>query len=74
MESRMPSSEMTAPDTTDANPKPRSKLSRQTLIVLGVTAFLSSMGLTIVFPVLPFIVEKYNNNPNELASIVAWLS
>src|SRR4051812_42207233 len=77
MESNKPSvevTEFTAAETTAANRKPGSKLSRQTLIVLVMTAFLSSMGMTIVFPVLPFIVEKYISNPDDLASTVGWLS
>lgn len=63
-----------AVDTTVENPKPAPKLSRKTLFVLIMIAFLSSMGLTILFPVLPFIVEKYIGNPDDLASTVGWLS
>lgn len=51
-----------------------SKISIQTTIVLILIAFLSSTGITIVFPVLPFMVSKYTGNPDELASIVGWLT
>ena len=46
----------------------------QTMSVLILMAFLSSTGLTIVFPVLPFIVAKYTSNPDDVASVVGWLS
>ena len=77
MESKISSSEMTeaaAADATEASPKTGQKISSQTLIVVLATAFLSSIGITIVYPVLPFIVGKYITNPDDLASIVGWLS
>ncbi len=61
-------------DTTVENPKPAPKMSRKTLFVLLMIAFLASMGFTIVIPVLPFIVERYVSNPDDLASTVGWLS
>jgi MFS transporter, DHA1 family, tetracycline resistance protein len=67
------SDEMTEMNMAGAAVKPK-RMSRQTLLVLVMTAFLSSMGMTIVFPVLPFIVGKYDNNPDNLASVVGWLS
>ncbi|OJV99270.1 MAG: hypothetical protein BGO39_17280 [Chloroflexi bacterium 54-19] len=49
-------------------------MSRKTLLVLVMIAFLASMGMTILYPVLPFIVDKYIGNPDDLASMVGWLS
>lgn len=66
--------EIKAVDTTVENPKPKSKMSRKTRFILVTIAFLAATGLTVIIPVLPFIVEKYIGNPDDLASTVGWLS
>jgi len=66
--------EKKVPDVTAENPEPEPKMSRGTMAVLIMLPFLASMGLTIVWPILPFIVEKYVSNPDDLASMVGWLS
>src|SRR5690242_7831680 len=45
----------------------------QTTAFLVGTLFMSALGLTIVGPVLPFIVKPYLGNPDDLASVVGWL-
>jgi DHA1 family tetracycline resistance protein-like MFS transporter len=77
MESKLTTGELAEQnpaDLTAENPKSESKMSRKTLLVLVMIAFLASMGMTILYPVLPFIVEKYIGNPEDLASMVGWLS
>lgn len=77
MESNITSGELAeikARDSTVENPKPAPKMSRKTLFILVMIAFLAAMGLTVIVPVLPFIVEKYIGNPDDLASTVGWLS
>jgi DHA1 family tetracycline resistance protein-like MFS transporter len=60
---------------TPANEQAQSKTgpSRYTLLFLLATAFLNVIGATIVFPVLPFIVQQYIHDPSTLAPIVGWL-
>ena len=48
--------------------------SRQAIIFLMVTAFLSTMGFGIFSPVLPFIVQRYVSDQNNLATAVGWLA
>jgi DHA1 family tetracycline resistance protein-like MFS transporter len=77
MESKITSGELAeikALDSSVEEPKPTPKMARKTLFILVMIAFLAATGLTIIIPVLPFIVEKYIGNPNELASTVGWLS
>jgi DHA1 family tetracycline resistance protein-like MFS transporter len=66
--------ELKATDSTLENPEPKTKMSRTTLFVLIMIPFLAAMGLTIVWPILPFIVGKYVSNPDDLASTVGWLA
>lgn len=44
------------------------------LTFLIVTAFLNSLGMMIINPVLPFIARQYAHDANSLATIVAWLA
>jgi len=77
MDNQMLSNEIPEPKVANgpvANASPGPKISVQTTIVLILIAFLSSTGITIVFPVLPFLVAKYVSNPDDLASVVGWLS
>jgi MFS transporter, DHA1 family, tetracycline resistance protein len=66
--------EIKAMASTVENLKPALKMSRKTLFILVMIAFLAATGLTVIIPVLPFIVEKYIGNPDDLASTVGWLS
>ncbi|HLI07400.1 MAG TPA: MFS transporter [Ktedonobacteraceae bacterium] len=52
----------------------RKGLNRRTLVFLLGTAFLNMMGMSIIGPVLPFIVQHYLSNQNNLAAVVGWLS
>lgn len=47
--------------------------SRNALLFLMTTIFLNVIGMMIVFPVLPFIVQPYLKAPNQLAWVVGWL-
>lgn len=46
---------------------------RLALIFLTLTAFLSTMGIGIIGPVLPFIVEEYLPNAANVATVMGWL-
>ncbi len=46
---------------------------RKALLFLMVMAFLNTMGMTIVGPVVPFITLQHLSNPNNLALVVSWL-
>jgi len=46
---------------------------RFTILFLIFTAFLNVVGFTILTPVLPFIVQRYVSNPDNLATVVGWL-
>ncbi|MBA3943527.1 MAG: MFS transporter [Herpetosiphonaceae bacterium] len=48
--------------------------SRFTILFLISTAFLNSLGFTIISPVLPFIVRQYVGDPHNLATVVGWLT
>lgn len=50
------------------------KPARAAIIFLVVTAFLSTMGIGIFGPVMPFITQRYLSNPNDLAVTVGWLT
>ncbi len=47
---------------------------RKTILFLLVTAFLNTMGIGIINPVLPFIAQQYVGNPQNLATVVGWLA
>jgi DHA1 family tetracycline resistance protein-like MFS transporter len=49
-------------------------LSRGTILFLMFTVLLSSMGMMVILPVLPFLVQQYVSNPNDLAVAVGWLT
>lgn len=46
---------------------------RLAVIFLMVTAFLSTMGIGIIGPVLPFIVEQYLPDATNVATMMGWL-
>lgn len=47
---------------------------RPPILFLLFTAFLFSMGLSLVFPVLPFMVAKYVPGIHLQASVIGWLA
>src|SRR5579884_2515397 len=47
---------------------------RKAIVFLVVLALLDTMGMTIINPVVPFMTQRYLNNPNDLAMVVAWLT
>src|SRR5690348_14228893 len=48
--------------------------SRGTIWFLMCTVFLNALGLTIIGPVMPFIVQQYLGGPHDLAAVVGWLT
>jgi DHA1 family tetracycline resistance protein-like MFS transporter len=46
---------------------------KKTILFLIVVAFLNTMGMTIIGPVVPFMTLKYLSNPNNLAVVVGWM-
>lgn len=61
-------------NTSIENEGARSGPARITILFLVFTAFLNAVGFTIISPVVPFIVQQYLSNPEELASVVGWLT
>ncbi len=43
-------------------------------VLLLVIALLNTMGITIIVPIVPFLVVQYLAHPNNLAVIVGWLT
>jgi MFS transporter, DHA1 family, tetracycline resistance protein len=56
-------------DSGSLRPAPR----RKAIIFLVVVAFLNTMGMTIISPVVPFMTLQHLSNPNNLAIVVAWM-
>jgi len=48
--------------------------SRGAIVVLIVTAFLNAMGIGLVTPVLPFIVQRYVSDHSALATTIGWIA
>jgi len=46
---------------------------RTSLVLLLVIALLNTVGITIIVPVVPFLMLRYLAHPNNLAAIVGWL-
>jgi len=73
---------MNSPDTLESKPgkessseqKQPDRFLRKGVIFLTVTAFLSTTGIGIFNPVLPFITRRYLSNPGDLALAVGWLT
>ena len=55
---------------TEISPAPK----RPPILFLLFTAFLFSMGLSLVFPVLPFVVAKYVPDIHQQATVIGWLA
>lgn len=54
-------------------PPARIKPSQAALFFMLLTAFLSTMGIGIISPVLPFIVQQYLPNQDTVATVIGWL-
>ncbi|MBA2678285.1 MAG: MFS transporter [Ktedonobacteraceae bacterium] len=62
--------------TSEALTSPRGTTpapTRRIIIFLAIVAFLNTMGMTIIGPVVPFMTLRYLHNPNDLAVVVAWM-
>ncbi len=47
---------------------------RTSFVLLLVIAFLNTMGMTIIIPLVPFLTLQYLAHPTNLAAIVGWLT
>ncbi len=47
---------------------------RTSLVLLLVITLLNTMGITIIVPIVPFLLLKYLAHPSNLAVIVGWLT
>lgn len=56
-------------NTPLAQPKPN----HAAMLFMILTAFLSTMGIGIISPVLPFIVQQYLPNQDNVATVIGWL-
>lgn len=59
---------------TENTDRIKSAPGRKALFFLMVMAFLNTMGMTIVGPVVPFMTLKHLSNPNDLALVVTWMA
>src|SRR5579859_7157181 len=69
-------SSMSIPEVPTSQEVPgamKSAPSRKALLFLAVMAFLNTMGMTIIGPVVPFITLQHLSDPNNLAIVVAWM-
>ena len=58
--------------TTPASHQPA--VQRKSFALLIVLALLNTMGITLMLPIVPFLVLKYLAQPQQLAAIVGWLT
>ncbi len=56
------------------NPPRKSLLSGHALLLLLVTVFLNMMGMTIIGPVVPFLVRPYVHDQASVAAVIGWLT
>lgn len=54
-------------------PSVHTKPSQAAIFFMMLTAFLSTMGIGIISPVLPFIVQQYLPNQDNVATVIGWL-
>lgn len=54
-------------------PPAHTKPSQAAIFFMLLTAFLSTMGIGIISPVLPFIVQQYLPNQDTVATVIGWL-
>lgn len=64
----------TSVDTKAEGVEKQASPSRITILFLIFSAFLNSLGFTIIAPVTPFIVQQYLSDPEALATTVGWLT
>ncbi len=50
------------------------RVGRTSLVLLLVIALLNTMGITIIVPIVPFLVVQYLAHPQNLAVTVGWLT
>ncbi|GGJ24664.1 MFS transporter [Deinococcus roseus] len=55
---------------TDSTPPP----TKNALLFVFISAFLGSLGISLAFPVLPFLVARYLTDQNQLAATIGWLT
>lgn len=69
---------MSTPEVLTPQSKPSRGMklapSRNAILFLVVVAFLNTMGMTIIGPVVPFMTLRHLNNPSNLAIVVAWMT
>ncbi|HEV2654948.1 MAG TPA: MFS transporter, partial [Ktedonobacteraceae bacterium] len=64
----------TIPPQSEATGGIQSAPSRKSVFFLMVVAFLNTMGMTIIGPVVPFMTLQHLSNPASLAIVVAWMT
>jgi len=60
--------------TESSASSPARPFKRPPLIFLLFTAFLFSLGFSLVFPVLPFVVARYVTDVHQQVTAIAWLT
>ncbi len=66
--SEVPTAQPASPGSVTPAPK------RKAIIFLAVIAFLNTMGMTIIGPVVPFMTLQHLRDPHNLAFVVAWMT
>src|SRR5690348_9578040 len=66
------------PGSKDMPPSPNQPptppaLNPKALGFILATAFLSAMGVSIIAPVVPFLVQGYIHDPSSVAAAIGWL-
>lgn len=64
----------TLPSAETPFAEPQTGVSRFTILFVFFTIFLGALGMTIILPVLPFVVQQYIGNSDSLATVVGWLT
>ncbi len=64
----------TIPPQSEATGGKKSAPGRKAVLFLIVVAFLNTMGMTIIGPVVPFMTLQHLSNPASLAIVVAWMT
>jgi len=59
--------------TQNRTPPAHTKPGQAAIFFMLLTAFLSTMGIGIISPVLPFIVQQYLPNQANVATVIGWL-
>ena len=64
---------MQVSDTT-TSPQLDTAPSRAAFLFVIATAFLTATGMTIINPVIPFLLQRYVSNEGDLAALIGWIS